>query len=822
MNRLEMTWKGVWGMARSKRKPVETNTKEENKKGKVIPLTSAIKSRKKQKVNNEEGNKTLFFLAFGGLMLLLFYPPFFRGLFFPVEQRWTLLFAAVLFFLTYLWKLSRREVAFLNHPLDFAAAALVVVYILAAVKPASRSLAVAEGAKVFLYFLTYWLVSRLGGQRRSLYLLNTMYLAAAGTALAALFSATEIVYIKDGFVGGRFYSTLQYPNALASYVGAGSLIGFYLWGQSDSRRRYLYAAANYLLLMVFLGTGSRGALLVFPGAVLLYWLLAPKGYRLNTLAHIAVSGGAALFGIARFIPLAVAKAYGPAWGWFILGLVVALSGQLVIQGTGRILFTARARWVAGIALLVLFLGGGFILVQRQMSVSPAAVEGQTSSLLARILPPQIMNRLQDINLETKSSKERLLWTKDAIKMVRERPLLGFGGGGWEAAYRQYQSYFYNSTQVHNDYAQVAVETGLTGLGVLALIWLFFLQAALANYRTLNGKERLQVAAVATAALNLGLHAALDFDLALGAISIMLWACFGLIRNMEEQRLGQETVMAAVEWKNKRAAYVTGAGFLTLILILFSVSYLAGVNSARRAAVALQRNNLNAAASYLEEAGRYDPFTASYNSDLAGILLQQGKNKEALTSALAASFKDPFNLNVLNRLAEAYWQNGALEEAIATMERARQIAPWVGAVWENLGRAYATAGINYLQAGKQDRARQMFQAAASLPDDVQEKVNTLGELKELHQQGGVALTPTLRLQAAIGQYFLGMTKEAAANLKAAAVDGQIKDEVQLWQAVLASSQGDEREASRLLAQVDKTNASLARQFDQLKKLPQLVR
>ncbi|MBE3572285.1 MAG: hypothetical protein IMW95_04985, partial [Moorella humiferrea] len=183
-------------MARSKRKPVETNTKEENKKGKVIPLTSAIKSGKKQKVNNEEGNKTLFFLAFGGLMLLLFYPPFFRGLFFPVEQRWTLLFAAVLFFLTYLWKLSRREAALLNHPLDFAAAALVVVYILAAVKPASRSLAVAEVAKVFLYFLTYWLVSRLGGGRRSLYLLNTMYLAAAGTALAALFSATEIVYIK--------------------------------------------------------------------------------------------------------------------------------------------------------------------------------------------------------------------------------------------------------------------------------------------------------------------------------------------------------------------------------------------------------------------------------------------------------------------------------------------------------------------------------------------------------------------------------------------------------------------------------------------------
>lgn len=838
-------------MARSKRKTGAAYIKKAHRKGKVIPLTSAIKGGKNQTVNNAEnnpdtntrvtpwrrareknssgepfwpagGNQTLFLLAFAGLLLLLFYPPFFRGLFFPVEQRWTLLFAAVLFFLTYLWKLSRREVSFLNRPLDFAAAALVVVYILAAIKPASRSLAVAEVAKVLLYFLTFWLTSRLGGQRRTLYLLHALYLAAAGAALAALLTATELVYIKDGFVGGRFYSTLQYPNALASYVGAGSIIGFYLWAQSGSRQRYLYAAANYLLLMVFLGTGSRGAYLVFPLVIFLYWLLAPKGYRLNTLAHLVTSGAAALVGNARFIPLAVAKAYGPAWSWFALGLLVALAGQLIIQGAGWSLRTPRARMAAVVAALVLLIGGGIFLVQHQLAVTPVAGGRQPASLLARILPPQVMARLQDINLETKSSRERLIWTKDALKMVRERPILGFGGGGWEAAYRQYQSYFYNSTQVHNDYAQVAVETGLVGIAVLGIVWLFFLLTALGNYRSYRGTERLQALAIGMAALNLGLHAAIDFDLALGAVSMMLWACFGLTRGIEGQRLGPEPALTAAVFKNKQGACVTGAALATLVIVLFSVSYLAGVSSARQAAAALQRNNLRATAAYLEEASRYDPFTAAYNSDLAGIYLKEGKTKEALALALAASKKEPYNLAVLNRLAEVYWQNGEVEQALAVMERARQVAPWVGASWENLGQAYTAAGINYLRAGQQDKARLMFQQAAALPAAVKEKVDSLGEFKDLHQHGGVALTPAIQLRAAIGQYFLGQEREAATNLNAAAKDAKIKAEAQLWQAILAYHQGDTGRANQLLAQVEKANAGLAKQFDQFKNLPVLAK
>ena len=827
---------------------VHNKKNKDNTRGKVIPLQKPINKGQKSKGHRqpsqeteksspvtpwhhqqekagagepfwpEGGSQSLLAIALAGLMLLLFYPPFFRGLFFPVEQRWTLILAAVLFFLTYLWKFSRRETAFLTRPLDFAAATLVVIYILAAIKPASRALAVAEVAKITLYFLTYWLTSRLAGQRRTLYLLHALYLAAVGAALAALLAATGLVNIKDGFVGGRFYSTLQYPNALASYVGAGSILGFYLWARSRYPWRYPYAAANYLLLMVFLGTGSRGAYLIFPVVVFLYWLFAPGGYRLNTLAHLLVSGVAALIGMVRFIPLAVVKAYGPAWGWFALGLLVALAGQVVIHGAGWSLRSPRARAVAGVAVLVVLVGAGGFLLQHQLAAAPVATSGQPANVLVRILPAQIRSRVQDINLETKSSRERLIWTGDALKMIRERPLLGFGGGGWEAAYRQYQSYFYNSTQVHNDYAQVAVETGLLGLGVLALEWILFLLATAGNYLHSQGQERLRALAIGAAAVNLGLHAAIDFDLALGAVSMMLWACFGLTRGLEAQRLGPEPVLPKLVFKNRQLPYITAVAIATLVLVLFAGSYLAGVSSARQAAAALQRNNLAATVAHLAEASSYDPFTASYNSDLAGIYLQEGKTKEALGLALAASTKDPYNLAVLNRLAEVYWQEGSIDQAVATMEKARELAPWAGSSWDNLAQAYSSAGISFLQAGQRDKARQMFQQAAALPAAVEKKVNTLGEFKDLHQPGGVALSPAIQLRAGIAQYFLGQQKEAAANLETAARDGQLQAETNLWRAVIAFHQGDSVRAGQLLAEVQKANPNLAKQYDQLKNLP----
>ena len=111
-------------------------------------------------------------------------------------------------------------------------------------------------------------------------------MSAVGVALAGLATATGLVQIRDGFLDGRIYSTFQYPNALASYLAAATLTGLYLWrraGTPGSNGKvvnslikgmpnwltwtklspYLYAAGNFLLFAVLLGTKSNGGLMVF-------------------------------------------------------------------------------------------------------------------------------------------------------------------------------------------------------------------------------------------------------------------------------------------------------------------------------------------------------------------------------------------------------------------------------------------------------------------------------------------------------------------------------------------------------------------------------
>ena len=121
-------------------------------------------------------------------------------------------------------------------------------------------------------------------------------------------------------------------------------------------------------------------------------------------------------------------------------------------------------------------------------------------------------------IRLRNATERLYFYQDAIKMFKERPILGWGGGGWEEAYRAYQSYLYYSKQVHGHYFQIMVEAGLVGLIVILGIWFGFLLLAHRLYH--RAKED---AGEAPAGLdnNCSLYycrspAAIDFNLSLSA------------------------------------------------------------------------------------------------------------------------------------------------------------------------------------------------------------------------------------------------------------------------------------------------------------------
>ena len=486
--------------------------------------------------------------AFWGTAALLFFPPFFRGLFFATEQSKALILAAAVFIFAWLDKHARREYAFLSRPLDYFVLALPLVYAAAAFGAVNYGLAVQEVVKNLLYFLAYWLVLQLAREEAGLVrFLHAAYLAATGVALAGLAAATNLVYIKDGFLNGRIYSSFQYPNALASYLALAGFLGLFFWERygglallsavTDRTLKkvlparllasrpfgYLYTTANFLLLAVLFGTKSRGGLLITGVVFILYLAGLPWPKRLPVLLQTLLAGAPGIAAVSGFIPAAQAGRAGEAWLWIAGGLALALTLQWAYN-LGRERFLAP--WLADKKRA----GRVFLSFWAAVLAAAGALFALRHQALAGVLSFSYLRNLF----------ERFYFVKDALAMLKERPFLGWGGGGWKEAYRAFQDYLYNSNEVHSYYFQVAVEAGLIGLLAVLGLWAAFFFSAHRAYRAprAGADRKAFVWTLFAAVLAVGAHAVIDFDLSLSALTVTLFAVFAGVRALEVLPAGE--------------------------------------------------------------------------------------------------------------------------------------------------------------------------------------------------------------------------------------------------------------------------------------------
>ena len=101
--------------------------------------------------------------------------------------------------------------------------------------------------------------------------------------------------------------------------------------------------------------------------------------------------------------------------------------------------------------------------------------------------PQYINRIKSItNTTTDHSNADRIWAwKSAKLMISDYPVTGVGFGRFHEIYEKkykYEQETQNLFHTHNNFVQVAVDTGLVGtLGFFYLIW-YFLHTSLWNYR----------------------------------------------------------------------------------------------------------------------------------------------------------------------------------------------------------------------------------------------------------------------------------------------------------------------------------------------------
>jgi putative inorganic carbon (HCO3(-)) transporter len=144
----------------------------------------------------------------------------------------------------------------------------------------------------------------------------------------------------------------------------------------------------------------------------------------------------------------------------------------------------------------------------------------------------------------------------AVKIVDDFPWFGTGGGTFYNAYPQYRGAdilpYYD--HVHNDYMQLATETGLPGFALLgAIVLLSFFAAVLAQSRRRDPLARGVAFGVVMGITALAIHSTVDFNLQIPAnafiFTVLLalgWLALYLERHENRQNRGQTPVDKSFE------------------------------------------------------------------------------------------------------------------------------------------------------------------------------------------------------------------------------------------------------------------------------------
>lgn len=782
----------------------------------------------KGKTPTQAKEKPLLYLdlrpfAWAGVGALLVVPPYLRGLFFAPDLLATQVAMAVVFLIWLGDRLLRREEALRLDLLDGAVLAFAGAYLLSLAGAVSLPNAVAGFLKALSYALLYFMVSRLAGGLRGLgRVLGLHFWAGVGVALVGLAAAAGYFYYPGAFDGRVIMSTFQYKNALAAYLATVSLCGL-AW--QAGRWRPLTQVAGGLgqlaVLVALLCSQSRGGWVIYPLAVVAYCLLLPRPFLYRTLYAFLVGLGAAALVTRSFLPAAMAGQGGAALRVLLLG-AAAVAGVHLAVYYGEMLARRHLRERLRRAVTA-----GVVIYAVLVCAFYLALAGQAAPSLAGILlPSPLLARARAIGGYEPSFQFRLVFDRDALRIFRDYPLLGAGGGGWNALYHRYQDGLYFTTEVHNHYLQVAVEAGAVGLAAFGLAWFAFGRHLWRLRRRLAGADEAQerwalLWAAGVAALALGVHSFFDFNLSLPALAYTLWSLWAVVRAQAAEGGGtrrmrargpreaaQGVGAAPLSWPARllkhRGLQAGAAAFLALVLFYPSLSFYQAGRLGAAAARAMEAKELPRARELYEQAHRRDPFTASYAADLAQVLTALGlaeKREEDLARAreLArqAARSEPYNPRIRAALSLVYLLQGYVAEAVAEAEAAVFANPWDAGAWEQLGRAYVGGAQYYRRYGYAAEARELLERALRLPERVLAQAGRR-PANAPWQGPALAVTPAMQLVRGQAAYLLGRSGEAAAALEAAYRDKALAREAAPWLAAALSKDGRQTEAEKILS------------------------
>jgi tetratricopeptide (TPR) repeat protein len=756
-------------------------------------------------------NLDLRYVAYPLFLVSLFTAPLMRGLFFAADLLPYMLVFSVVMLLAASHVILRNEQVF-RGPLAPAFLCLALSYGASFFVAASRPEAFRGFLRYLTYFGVFWLATYVSrGRKGRRWLALAVFWSATVLGVVGILSATGLLAFPGASLGGRIMSTLQYPNALAAYLIFSSVIGLSLAStEGNPVLRTVFSLAAFSQALVFLSSYSRGGWVIFPVAVLLMFLGMPQAQRSRLAFHTCTALTAVLLVVRRFSEAVEGKTPRGAVKYVLFGLMITLLfevGYSVFRRVAGDLLSRPVRRVlawAGVAYAAVTLIAYVV-----------ALAGQYSAGVAGMVSASMLHRFTSINANDPSLITRAFATGDALRMFLAHPLFGGGAGAWNAWYHQYQKVLYWTTEVHNQYAQVLVETGILGFSAYLFIWgalMFYVVRFMLRAREKGLWEDSRAVALTwgmfAACLAVGLHSFMDFEMSLPGVAVQVWAVMGAVY---ESTLNPETLEGRRTRKPARAEPPSGqvdgpiagavVALLSVVLLASSYTMQRGAYYGRLGASALSSQDFYIAVKSYQQASRFDPLSASYSMDAgqayaAMALLEKRDDlrERALAEFEKARLLEPFNLSHRLKEIETLVSLGETGNALEISRGVMNSVPLDVTAYEPFARLCV---MSYMRAAKGSRADDggdaatLLLAETSLLDEVTAIPSRLEQMAESITGGyremwdPKKLEPTFSLNTYIGQayYLRGDLDRAGAFFDKALASSVKPAEAQVWDAAV---------------------------------------
>jgi O-antigen ligase/Flp pilus assembly protein TadD len=491
----------------------------------------------------------------------------------------------------------------------------------------------------------------------------------------------------------------------------------------------------------------------------------------------------------------------------------ALSGCALALFAAHLLFTeTRGAWLGlvsslALAAVVLWISFAYAKVRegmrarRVLALSLAwvcvatGVVGIAGGIVVTRFPDnRYVQRIRSVTeFDRGSVSYRLLYYGDALRMVRDHPVWGIGMGNFDIQYPLYATSgpevgrwapvdreFVRLRHAHNDYLEIAAETGLPGIAsFLAMVTVFFVMVAKTFFRLEERGDRegrLGLMALLMGQVAFLVSCLFGFPFRMPATCLFFWMTMALASCLYLEARAEKTSRegAAVRAKEvpRRIYRVPRATGNALIVVsgLFCISVMvlsyrsvqadsyellgqahkyAGqmeealacyVESSRynpyafhphaqAAFVAWQLKRFDVAYREAKEGLAYHPNDILANLIFGNALTERGRWEEAIFFYRNVVSLKPDYAEGHNNLAVAYLTTGDVEKAVEHFNRALRYK-------EDFPEAYRMLGYIYEKRGDLDRGAQYLQKSLDLNpniSDAQLLRNKIEQLRERQQR-----------------------------------------------------------------------------------------